>query len=195
MNCGNVFWLTRPVSTSTNAMVEPLSASGRAANTASMAPGPTSFSRATAFCVATPVGSFEDRISVTSRSARKFVKKLIQPFRRGRLLHTSSALANQSQGCKADADLSGAGAALWGSRLTRGTPDPRTAWDYATALTGATVPAPYASHPGIRLVLDMIPEATVNAVRAALEAYLDPYLQDTLGQPQEVREVRPAGAG
>jgi hypothetical protein len=41
-----------------------------------------SFSRATAFCVSELVGSGEDRISVMSRSARKFVKKLIQPFRR-----------------------------------------------------------------------------------------------------------------
>src|ERR1700724_1782190 len=96
----------------------------------------------------------------------------------------------------ADADLSGAGATLRGSAGKREErPTPRTAWDYATALTGATVPAPYASHPGIRLVLDMIPEATVNAVRAALDAYLDPYLQDTLGAAQAVREVRAAGAG
>ena len=41
----------------------------------------------------------------------------------------------------------------------------------------------------------MTPEATVNAVRAALHAYLDPYLQDTLGAAQAVREVRAAGAG
>src|ERR1700726_704168 len=41
----------------------------------------------------------------------------------------------------------------------------------------------------------MTAEATVNAVRAALEAYLDPYLQDTLGAAQAVREVRAAGAG
>src|ERR1700730_8091808 len=41
----------------------------------------------------------------------------------------------------------------------------------------------------------MTPEATVNAVRAALDAYLDPYLQDTLGAALAVREVRAAGAG
>src|ERR1035438_5099593 len=64
-------------------MVEPLSASGSAANTASMAPGPTSFSRSTAFLVAGSVGSFEERISVTSLSARRFVKKLIEPFHAG----------------------------------------------------------------------------------------------------------------
>jgi hypothetical protein len=46
-----------------------------------MAPGPTSISRTTAFFVAGLAGSFEERISVTSRSARKFVKKLIEPFR------------------------------------------------------------------------------------------------------------------
>src|SRR5215469_8975873 len=72
-------------------MVAPLSASGRAANTASIAPGPTSFSRATAFCVSELVGSGEDRISVTSRSARKFVKKLIQPLRLGSSPYGSSA--------------------------------------------------------------------------------------------------------
>ena len=64
-------------------MVALLSASGSAANTDSMAPGPTSFSRATAFCVAGLAGSVDDRISVISRSARKFEKKLIQPVREG----------------------------------------------------------------------------------------------------------------
>src|ERR1700686_5567260 len=41
----------------------------------------------------------------------------------------------------------------------------------------------------------MTAEASVNAVRAALDAYLDPYLQDTLGAAQAVREVRGAGEG
>ena len=41
----------------------------------------------------------------------------------------------------------------------------------------------------------MTAEASVNAVRAALDAYLDPYLQDTLGAAQAVREVRAAGEG
>jgi ATP-binding protein involved in chromosome partitioning len=41
----------------------------------------------------------------------------------------------------------------------------------------------------------MTAEASVNAVRAALDAYLDPYLQDTLGAAQAVREVRAAGKG
>ena len=91
MNCGKVFWLTRLASTSTNAMVADLSASGSAPNTASIAPGPTSFSRAIAFCVAGLDGSVADRISVTSRSARKFVKKLIQPFRGEPLLHVAAA--------------------------------------------------------------------------------------------------------
>ncbi|HXO15003.1 MAG TPA: P-loop NTPase, partial [Steroidobacteraceae bacterium] len=35
----------------------------------------------------------------------------------------------------------------------------------------------------------------MDAVRAALDAYFDPYLQDTLGAAQAVREVRAAGAG
>jgi len=43
-------------------------------------------------------------------------------------------------------------------------------------------------------VCDMT-EASVDAVRAALDAYLDPYLQDTLGAAQAVREVRAAGEG
>src|SRR5260370_8575314 len=47
----------------------------------------------------------------------------------------------------------------------------------------------------IRLVADMTAEPSVDAVRAALDAYLDPYLQDTLGSAQAVREVRAAGAG
>ena len=41
----------------------------------------------------------------------------------------------------------------------------------------------------------MTAELSVDAVRAALDAYLDPYLQDTLGSAQAVREVRVAGAG
>src|SRR6202140_5781118 len=41
----------------------------------------------------------------------------------------------------------------------------------------------------------MTAEASVNAVRAALDAYFDPYLQDTLGTAQAVREVRAAGEG
>src|SRR6267154_3239490 len=44
--------------------------------------------------------------------------------------------------------------------------------------------------PGFRMT-----EASVDAVRAALDAYLDPYLQDSLGAAQAVREVRAAGEG
>ena len=79
-NCGKVFWLTSAVSTSTNASVAPLSASGSAPRIGSMAPGPMSFSRAMAFCRAGLVASVAERISVTSRSARRFVKKLMQPI-------------------------------------------------------------------------------------------------------------------
>src|SRR5215468_491112 len=40
----------------------------------------------------------------------------------------------------------------------------------------------------------MIPdEKTLTAVRAALEAYVDPYLGETLGAAQAVRDVRAAG--
>jgi ATP-binding protein involved in chromosome partitioning len=41
----------------------------------------------------------------------------------------------------------------------------------------------------------MTSESSVNAVRAALEAYADPYLEDTLGAAQAVRDVRAAGEG
>src|SRR5437763_16189463 len=80
------------------------------------------------------------------------------------------------------------------SRVNSMAPDPPDRVDYATALTGATLPAPYAS------ILDssgfrMTAEASVDAVRAALDAYLDPYLQETLGSAQAVREVRAAGGG
>ena len=51
----------------------------------------------------------------------------------------------------------------------------------------------------MRVILDSsvcdMTEASVDAVRAALDAYLDPYLQDTLGAAQAVREVRAAGEG
>jgi len=41
----------------------------------------------------------------------------------------------------------------------------------------------------------MSPKASPDAVRAALDAYVDPYLQDTLGAAQAVREVREADEG
>src|SRR5437762_4751435 len=41
----------------------------------------------------------------------------------------------------------------------------------------------------------MSSKASPDAVRAALDAYVDPYLQDTLGAAQAVREVREAGEG
>ena len=39
----------------------------------------------------------------------------------------------------------------------------------------------------------MIPDSTVNAVRTALEAYSDPYLGESLGAAQAIREVRASG--
>jgi len=96
-------------------MVAALSASGSAANTDSMAPGPTSFSRAIAYWVAALLASFDDRISVTSRSARKFVKKLIQPFRRTPLRTHPARLRDQTmRGCRGSVR---AGAALSRSRI------------------------------------------------------------------------------
>ena len=41
----------------------------------------------------------------------------------------------------------------------------------------------------------MTPEETLSSVRAALEAYLDPYLGETLGTARAVREVRATGPG
>jgi ATP-binding protein involved in chromosome partitioning len=41
----------------------------------------------------------------------------------------------------------------------------------------------------------MTPDETVSAVRAALEAYVDPYLGETLGAAQAIREVRVSGTG
>jgi ATP-binding protein involved in chromosome partitioning len=41
----------------------------------------------------------------------------------------------------------------------------------------------------------MTPDETLSAVRAALEAYLDPYLGETLGAAQAVRDVRASGGG
>src|SRR5215471_7603462 len=41
----------------------------------------------------------------------------------------------------------------------------------------------------------MTPDETLPAVRAALEAYVDPYLGETLGAAQAVRDVRAAGSG
>ena len=41
----------------------------------------------------------------------------------------------------------------------------------------------------------MTPDETLSAVRAALEAYTDPYLGETLGAAQAVRDVRAAGGG
>ncbi len=98
-NSGKVFWFTRWLSTSTKPTVAFLSASGSAPRTGSIAPAPTSFSLAIAFCVAGLAGSFEDRISVTSRSARRFVKKLIQPLRQGSSRHTKGPLP-ESHACR-----------------------------------------------------------------------------------------------
>src|SRR3974377_1392976 len=118
-------------------MVAALSASGSAPSTVSMAPGPTSFSRATAFCVAGLVGSLEERISVSSRSARKFVKKLIRPFCPTRLLHTSARPhgvtdARQFRLPPVSARRDG------GRGLHAVRPPPERA-DYATAVLAATV--------------------------------------------------------
>jgi len=41
----------------------------------------------------------------------------------------------------------------------------------------------------------MLPDSTVQAARAALETYTDPYLGESLGEAQAIREVRAVGAG
>src|SRR5262249_47696990 len=43
--------------------------------------------------------------------------------------------------------------------------------------------------------INMTPDETLSAVRGALEAYVDPYLGETLGSAQAVREVRATGPG
>src|SRR5262249_57896888 len=43
--------------------------------------------------------------------------------------------------------------------------------------------------------INMTPDETLSAVRDALDAYVDPYLGETLGSAQAVREVRAAGPG
>jgi len=43
--------------------------------------------------------------------------------------------------------------------------------------------------------INMTPDETLSAVRDALEAYVDPYLGETLGSVQALREVRATGAG
>jgi len=48
--------------------------------------------------------------------------------------------------------------------------------------------------PPLRLS-NMTPDETLSAIRATLEAYVDPYLGETLGSAQAVREVRATGAG
>src|ERR1700735_3114624 len=78
---GEVFLLTRGPKASRRPTVAFLSASGNAPKMGSIAPAPRPLSLATDLCVA-GLAEFEDeRISVTRRSARKFVKKPIQPFR------------------------------------------------------------------------------------------------------------------
>src|SRR3974390_1855336 len=82
MKRGKVLELTIAESTSTKVPVEFLSASGNAAKIGSIAPGPSSLSLLAAFWAVASAGPVDDLTSVTSRSARKFVKKLIQPCRR-----------------------------------------------------------------------------------------------------------------
>jgi len=42
---------------------------------------------------------------------------------------------------------------------------------------------------------NMTPDETLSAIRATLEAYVDPYLGESLGSAQAIREVRSKGAG
>ena len=118
-NSGKVFWLTSAVSTSTNATVADLSASGSAPRIGSIAPGPDLLQpRDRLLPRGAWSGSVDDRISVTSRSARRFVKKLIQPFRREQLparIHHALPPRGSAQ-CQAGAGLSGAGAAVAADR-------------------------------------------------------------------------------
>ena len=156
-------------------------------------------------------GSFEDLISVTRRSARKLVKKLIQPFRgpfqgsfadhsrphasttapaRGQKARQRCVSQNrlivlpalkQEQGRRADYATASRCSDLLRPRLFR----------RAGACTrGTTISRPP--------TLTLIPEPEcprtqhVAAIKAALDAYVDPYLGDTLGAAQAVRAVAAA---
>src|ERR1700733_10410166 len=173
-NCGKVFWLTRPVSTSTNATVAFLSASGNAANTGSIAPGPRSLSFAIVFCVAGLAGSVADLISVTRRSARKFVKKLIRWSALSRL-HSFGRHARlcHSLGLRRPSDS---------PQFDRRRP---------------SAPGRHALQSRIPILFrfNMPDEATLNALTSALGAYVDPYAGQSLAEAQAVREVKPTADG
>ena len=87
---GKVFGVDERAEHLDEATVAFLSASGSAPKTGSMAPGPRSLSLATAFWSRGSQDRLVERISVTSRSARKFVKKLIQPVRWNAVLRVPS---------------------------------------------------------------------------------------------------------
>src|ERR1700722_11458969 len=171
-------------------MVADLSASGSAPSTGSMAPAPTSFRRAMAFCRAGLAGSVEDRISVTSRSARRFVKKLIRPFRRGSFLHAPVTPPNvQEFTGRTGAGLSGAHLAAvadrWSSKRTASgrlrlchSRQYGPLWVPPARVRGLRAQYHYNRNPSpqaLRPLKDMISASSVTAVRAALEAYSDPY--------------------
>ncbi len=174
MNCGKVFWLTRPVSTSTNATVAFLSASGNAANTGSIAPGPRSLSLAIVFCVAGLAGSVAALISVTSRSARKFVKKLIN----------GSALSRETPA-----------GTLQDYATAQGRADLRTV---LTSIGDHAREAATLYNPPCGFSLPPVQHARrsiLNALSSALGAYVDPYAGQSLADAQAIREVKPAADG
>jgi ATP-binding protein involved in chromosome partitioning len=65
----------------------------------------------------------------------------------------------------------------------------------AGAPVSATAPTLYNPPPVPGHFSNMTPEDATDRVRAALETYLDPYLAETLGAAQAVREVRATAAG
>src|SRR5260370_11796686 len=54
---------------------------------------------------------------------------------------------------------------------------------------------PLQSKPFMPPVFNMTDDATLNALRAALDSYVDPYLGESLGAAQAVQELAPASGG
>src|SRR6202042_2942281 len=170
---GKVFWLTSELKASTKPTVAFLSASGNAPKMGSIAPAPKPLSLATALCVA-GLAEFEvDRISVTRRSARKFVKKPIQPFR-------WESFPRKSRPAVRFLGKYGIGCRIKDRTYRAQTPAPhakRAPEDYAIFAP----PACQRPH--------MSDNPKTATLRAALDRYVDPYLGETFGNAGAVREV------
>src|SRR5512146_491989 len=202
---GKDFGLTSPPSTSTKARVAFLSASGEAANPGSIAPGPRPGRRAMAFWVSGLAGSVQDLISVISLSARKLVKKLIHPFRKG----TPAPLPRANLPPPIRRDISAQAQTHPTRRAAPHGPPVGNIAELCHRLGSGRRGPVHACrgdrHPGNPLQsgigpahcrdLPMADDSTLNAVRSALEAFVDPYLQETLGGAGAIRDLVAQGDG